>query len=98
MTSSTGDLQKRTRSSNPTPIDRAAKAPGPETISGTVHVAGFLPALSRAEIAEKMGDSRANLWRLANSANRDHLSTTVERVERLHELIVGVGVSQATQR
>lgn len=45
--------------------------------------------LSRADIAAQANVGRATVWRLANSASKDHLSATAARVERLHERIVG---------
>ena len=55
--------------------------------------------LSRAEIAAQAQISRTTIWRLANSANRDHLRETISRVERLHERVGGgeARVFHATQ-
>jgi transcriptional regulator with XRE-family HTH domain len=45
--------------------------------------------LSRAEIAMRSGVSASTIWRALNGQGGDHLSSTVQRVERLHERIVG---------
>ena len=39
--------------------------------------------MSRAEIAQRAGVSRATVWRLANRIGSDHLSGTVQRIETL---------------
>ena len=44
--------------------------------------------LSRTEIAPRAGVSKSTVWRLGNDANRDHLNSTVKRIERLHEQVL----------
>ena len=39
--------------------------------------------MTRPEIAQHLGVSRVTVWRIANDRNRDHLSDTVARLERL---------------
>ena len=45
----------------------------------------------RAEIATRAGLSKATVWRLANSANADHMAETVAKIGELHDRVVGDG-------
>ena len=45
--------------------------------------------LSRSEIAERAGLSKATIWRGLNAANRDYLGETTSRVEKLNERVGG---------
>lgn len=50
--------------------------------------------ISRKEIAQRAGVSRATVWRLANDTNRDHLSGTVAKIERISRSIKNSRVKQ----
>ena len=45
--------------------------------------------LSRADIAQQAHVSPTTIWRLATAANRDHLTQTVGKFERLHQRVIG---------
>ena len=52
-------------------------------------IAGLEPhGLSRADIAKQAQVSKTTIWRMANGANKDHMSGPASRVKRLHERVV----------